>query len=381
MDMKSDIVIIGGGIMGLMSAYYACRRGLSVAIVEKSVIGRENKISASFSLTRSIRNDYLDSYYGKLAAKSRLLWDDLTDESGEELIINCGCLNIADERITPLLKSSYAFLSNQALRNQKFQTRSFNKRQLVDRYPRFKADYACLDVRAGVVDVTLVTKYLIGYLLRSSCSFLFDCEAEKIVVKKNKVLVTLKDREVKANSLIITAGLGSASVLKTIDGNTYTPPLFPDKPLECKYIIPKNLSAYSCKKLPVFAYLDVGIYGHPWMPGRTKGIKIGFYRPPKISYLGSKVKSVEDFIDYCMPNLKSAKKLMVKDADQCSYDMTPDNDFIIGGVPGFKNIFLGCGWNGTGYKFAPLIGKSLIDMTQNSETGDQFKRFDPARFT
>jgi len=31
-------------------------------------------------------------------------------------------------------------------------------------------------------------------------------------------------------------------------------------------------------------------------------------------------------------------------------------------MPGYKNIFICAGWRGTGYKFAPLIGKILKEL-------------------
>src|SRR5204862_4355273 len=36
---SADVVVIGGGIIGVFTAYYLARRGLSVAVVEKGRIG------------------------------------------------------------------------------------------------------------------------------------------------------------------------------------------------------------------------------------------------------------------------------------------------------------------------------------------------------
>ena len=38
---RADAVVIGGGIIGVFTAYYLARRGLSVAVVEKGRIGAE----------------------------------------------------------------------------------------------------------------------------------------------------------------------------------------------------------------------------------------------------------------------------------------------------------------------------------------------------
>ena len=38
---RADVVVIGGGIIGVFTAYYLARRGLSVAVLEKGRIGAE----------------------------------------------------------------------------------------------------------------------------------------------------------------------------------------------------------------------------------------------------------------------------------------------------------------------------------------------------
>ena len=43
----------------------------------------------------------------------------------------------------------------------------------------------------------------------------------------------------------------------------------------------------------------------------------------------------------------------MSDVDQCDYDLVADDNFVLGAVPGYGNVFVGVGWRGTGYKFAP----------------------------
>ena len=84
MKTKQDLIIIGGGIMGLMTAYYASSFVKKITILEKCTIG--NKDAASFSYTRSIRNDYLDPEYSRLAYESQELWKALQTQSPEQFL-------------------------------------------------------------------------------------------------------------------------------------------------------------------------------------------------------------------------------------------------------------------------------------------------------
>ena len=70
----------------------------------------------------------------------------------------------------------------------------------------------------------------------------------------------------------------------------------------------------------------------------------------------------------------------VLDVDQCDYDLVRDDDFVLGAVPGFANVFVGVGWRGTGYKFAPWVGRVLFQLALQGGTVYDISRFDPARF-
>lgn len=59
--MPGRLTIIGGGVMGLMAAYYAAPLAGAVTVLERSRVG--DPATASFGLTRSVGNDYRDPAY------------------------------------------------------------------------------------------------------------------------------------------------------------------------------------------------------------------------------------------------------------------------------------------------------------------------------
>jgi sarcosine oxidase len=155
--------------------------------------------------------------------------------------------------------------------------------------------------------------------------------------------------------------------------------------VQSKYFIPEPAvrDQYTEEALPVFAYLDVGIYGHPLYTGKTPGVKIGFYHPPDAAVVPSPISSVEDFVAECMPGLRGAATVDVAEAsgvDTCYYDLVGDDDFILGPVPGADSLFVGVGWRGTGYKFAPWVGRVLAQLAVSRGTVYDISRFAPGRF-
>jgi glycine/D-amino acid oxidase-like deaminating enzyme len=49
-------------------------------------------------------------------------------------------------------------------------------------------------------------------------------------------------------------------------------------------------------------------------------------------------------------------------------------------VPGADGLFAGVGWLGTGYKFAPWVGRVLAQLALQQGTVYDIGRFAPARF-
>lgn len=94
----------------------------------------------------------------------------------------------------------------------------------------------------------------------------------------------------------------------------------------------------------------------------------------------------------------------------CLYTSTPDHDFVIGPHPALPNVritsstiihdphthytystctralscvqvYVGAGFSGHGFKFAPAIGSILAQLALHRSTTLPLKRFDPSRFT
>jgi glycine/D-amino acid oxidase-like deaminating enzyme len=377
------LTIIGGGVMGLMTAYYAAPLAAAVTVLEKTRVG--DPATASFSLTRSARNDYLDPEYARLAYEARQLWLGLQAQSDEPLLVDCGCLNLAKRSVTPDLAGSYALRSYAVLEQLQLRREAFSAAALRRRFPQFAADAGRLDVEAGFVDVPAATRFLQEALRARGVRVAEGAAVRGIARTGGAWSVTTDAGDEACDVLVITAGLGTNDVLDLLPGCSVRFPLRPDRPAQSKYFIPPagERARFTEKALPVFAYLDVGIYGHPLYEGKTPGVKIGFYNPPDVARTPSPIASVEDFVAECMPSLRGAEVVDVAEAsgaDVCFYDLAADDEFILGPVPGVADVYTGVGWKGTGYKFAPWAGRVLAQLALQQGTVYDIRRFAPGRF-
>lgn len=377
------LTIIGGGVMGLMTAYYAAPLAKAVTVLEKSWVG--DPATASFGLTRSVRNDYRDPEYARLAFEARRLWLEIQEDAGEPLLVDCGCLNLAKASVTPDLDSTYAAQSFAVLEQLQLRREVFSAAELQQRFPQFSADRGWLDMDAGFADVAAVTRALRRALLTRGVRVAEKSVPRSIARLGRTWRIATESGQLDSDVLVITAGLGTNDVLELLPGCSVRFPVRPARPMQSKYFIPpaRTRHLFTETALPVFAYLDTGIYGHPLYEGRTPGVKIGFYNPPDATPVSSRVGSVADFVAECMPGLCDSDVVDVADAsgvDACSYDLVADDDFILGPVPGVDGVFAGAGWRGTGYKFAPWVGRVLAQLALQQGTVYDISRFAPGRF-
>jgi glycine/D-amino acid oxidase-like deaminating enzyme len=366
--------------MGRFTAYHASERPARVVILERGRIG--DPLTASYGRTRTFRNDYLDADYARLAHEAFRLWGEFEAQTATEVLVRCGCLNIAKRSVTPDLSGTYAQMSHEVLREVGLQTRSLDGDALRRRFPYLAADIARLDVDAGVVDLPAVTNTLTRVLAERDGETLEGVETTAVVRDGNVLRVLTDSGEFVTRSLVVTAGHGTNELLGRLAGCRLRVPLTKDRPSEAKYFAPPAHARerFTAGSMPVIAYLDTGIYCHPIVPGVVDAVKIGYYNPPDMPRGATSIDSIASFVEQCAPGLADATVRDVEDVDQCDYDLVADDHFVLGAIPGVAGAFVGVGWRGTGYKFAPWVGRVLADLALGEGTAHDIDRFDPARF-
>src|SRR5215510_8764659 len=80
---RADVVIVGGGLLGLATAY-ALRGRRDVVVFERDTVGHAR--AGSHGPTRVFRLGYADERFVRLAQQARASWDALEKEAGVRLL-------------------------------------------------------------------------------------------------------------------------------------------------------------------------------------------------------------------------------------------------------------------------------------------------------
>jgi len=90
-----DVVVVGGGAIGLAAAYEAAKTGASVLVLEQNNFF--NQAGSSGDLARMFRTMYTEDFMADLAKDALNLWDDLEKDSSTSLRWMSGLLNFGDK--------------------------------------------------------------------------------------------------------------------------------------------------------------------------------------------------------------------------------------------------------------------------------------------
>ena len=292
----TDLIIVGGGVMGLFTAYYASELGRRVSVFERGRVG--DPATASYGRTRSYRNDYLDPTYVRLAREAIRLWDVFEAREQVRVLVRCGCLNIANSRVTPDLDATYARMSHRVLEELGMPTEALGAEAIRSRFPDLDADVGQLDAGAGVVDLAAVRETLTRVLAERGVHVEEGVEPTAIARGEDGFTVTAGDRTLTARSLVVTAGHGTNDVLARLSGCALRVPIEKDRPSDARYFDPppEDRHRFTADAMPVIAYLDAGIYCHPIVPGVVDAVKVGYYNPPDVPRGTTTIDSIDTFV-------------------------------------------------------------------------------------
>lgn len=199
---EADVIIVGGGIMGASSAFFLRRRGKSVILLERGLIGQQAS-GVNFGNVRR-QGRYLHQL--PLANRSRAIWDRLPELIGDDCeFVAAGHLRICHTREQADRLEAYA----RDARDYGLDLEMISSNALRTRFPYLGRELVagCYDPTGGHANPRL-TAPAIGRAARRDGADVRE-EAEVIGIAKageDFVVEVAGQGEVRAPVLLITAG-------------------------------------------------------------------------------------------------------------------------------------------------------------------------------
>jgi sarcosine oxidase len=190
---------------------------------------------------------------------------------------------------------------------------------------------------------------------------------------EGEVELLVGGKPVRVGSLVVAAGAWTAPVLA---GLGFRLPLEVTQE-QVVYLASPDLLSFHPSRFPIWIWMDEpSFYGFPVFG--EPAVKIAWDRceivtDPEIRTFEPRSDVNEAVVGFASRHLPGAVG-PVRIARTCLYTLTPDRDFIVDRVPGTGNVFTAVG-AGHAFKFASLLGKILVELALDGETGHDIAPF------
>lgn len=367
-----DVIVIGLGSMGGAAANALSQRGLSVLGLERFSPSHDR--GSAHGGTRIIRQSYYEGVeYVPLLRRAYDGWRALEEQSERRIVTITGGIYIGDpdeETFTGALRSAEEWnLPHEVLSSS----------EITERFPAMRpADHAVglFEENAGFVNPELTTAANIQVATQHGAQLHFgEAVLSWTATKGGGVEVVTTQGRYGADRLVVAPGAWSAQLLGEVGA-----PVASER--QVMYWFAPGYAAgrpeyadYAVGRQPVFIERTDGndqVYGFPIADGPAGGIKIGFFHeerptdPDRIDreVLPFEVARMQARALELFPHLTGP----LIDARTCLYPSAPDDHFMIGLHPEFSQVTVATGFGGHGFKFVPVVGDIVADLSTRGRT-------------
>lgn len=357
-----EVAVIGGGAMGLATAWELTRRGLRPTVFER--FSRGHHEGASHGATRNFNNAYDQEHYLDLLVRAREGWDRLGVVDGEPLLRLHGLVTHGAVELTSIARR---------LTDRGIHAEMLSAADAASRWTGMRFDGDVLFSRdAGVARASAALIEWERRIVESGGSVRWETPVLSIDETDAGVELTLPDSVMRADVAVVTVGAWSQRMLPSIGLPRLT----------VTEESPAHFSPTGPAQWPSFNhYTDTErypatVYG---MPTPGEGVKVGFHRvgdevdPDARPHRSAHAAALAEYVREWMPGLEPASALPVS----CTYTSTDDGTFVLDRR---GHLVVGAGFSGHGFKFAPGIGAMLADLAldPSARAAEPFRLPSPA---
>lgn len=413
---SADAVVIGGGIVGVCAAYFMARQGMKVALIEKGRVGAEQS-SRNWGWCRQQNRDAREL---PLATKSLDLWEEITEDLGEDLgFRRCGLLYLSDNQAEIDTWAKWRdFAKGEGVTTHMLSASEAAERGLSTNKPWLGGVFSPSD---GIADPSRAAPLIAKGVMKHGGSIHQFCAARGIETEAGKVCGVITEKGVIKTSQVVMAGgawassfcnqLGirfpqsavRSSALSLMPGAKGIPSALHTSEVSITQrsnggytlaisgtanvdITPQQLR-FATDFLPMFAkrwkILSPGDL-QAWLAGHETRKKWALDKPTpmeKTRILDPRpsTKLIEETLRRARMLLPEFANIPVQNAWGGYIDSTPDGVPVIDHAENISGFLIAAGFSGHGFGIGPGAGKLIAEMLAGKETFVAHKQYQLAR--
>nr|WP_319394857.1 FAD-binding oxidoreductase [uncultured Desulfobacter sp.] len=364
-NKKYDVVVIGGGIIGVSTALFLARKGISVCVVEKNIVGQQSSGRAAGNICQSHRPP-VDL---PIVTRSIEIFEELA--AGREFDFEFrrhGNIRLA------VNQDHAKALKEMVAREQKegINCRYISKDETHAIVPDV-ADHVYLgSVHAptdGSAEPFKSTWLIADEAKKQGAVIMEHLEVKGFDIETGKITaVKTADGPISCNCAVNTAGAWSAQIGAMAGINV---------PVEAKLS-----HLFVTEALPHFLgpVLSTDLYGY-FRQTLSGNVLIGYAAKSvdefKYDIDKQALETAMNRASIIIPKLRNASIIR---AFTGFTTWTPDSLPIIGPAPGIKGLFLACAFCGMGFSDGPAVGEAVAEFIADGKTALPIDAFRIERF-
>lgn len=376
MERTSDVVIVGAGVMGASIAYHlAERRAGRVTVLERQFVaaGPTGRSSAA------LRRHYSLELYARMATRALELYRQFDEVTGVSAgIKECGILHVVDARDLAALVTTVDMLRRIGADAELLDPDGLRKL-----WPEMSVEDlagGAYDAATGYADPVAVTT---GYARRArelGVTIHQETTVTGLIRRGAGGLTVDTDRgSIDTRVVVNAAGPWAARIARMVGVEL---PIVAARTQLAAFRAPADFhplpivgdGAQLCYFQPeVGGLVMVGPRGRPGVSAHADPDRYDERLDPERGHAAAEALCRR------FPAMETAHPA---GGYASLYDVTPDSHFILEATPGVPGLFTAAGFNGHGFKHAPVIGQLMAELVLDGRTSEfDVGPFSSRRFT
>jgi len=371
-----DVVVIGLGGIGSAAAVTLARRGVSVLGIDR--FSPAHSRGSSHGQTRLFRTAYFEhSDYVPLLRRAAELWRERESETQRQLFARTGVL-LAGPAAGNVLTGTITAANDHDVA---VETQSATEAMI--RWPmlRFPVEWSTIfEPDAGCLFVEACVRSQLQAAAAAGAELRHGTVVREISCRKTSVEVVTDSERVVAGRLVFCPGPW-ANELLPLPGVPLTvlrKSLFWYRPIDA--------TAYAPTNMPCFGADTPGGFFYATPAFDMRGVKLAEHSGGLPLSGPGEINRAIDPVEQSAVEVWAAAMIPLLGHERsghtaCFYTMSPDRHAVVGHHPNHPQVSIATGFSGHGFKFAPVIGEVLADLSSEGSTSLPVGFLSPSRFS